>query len=399
MTSPVAGEASPGVWIGPRPSGMEIFAVMFVGIAGIMIAGLQPLLLGTLSSEGKITANQLGLAATAELLTLGLAAFFAGAVLKPVRLKLISIVMALILAGLDAATPFMEGDNITLIRGIAGLPSGVLMWVTIAMIARTPRPESWSAIYLTVQTLAQFFLATLISVAVVATYGASGGWVALAALCGATAIVALFVPDKLAPLMREESGGSLPGARGWIALLSAFLYSAFTIAVWVYAEPLSKQSGHDPSIFGYAVSISLACQVAGGFAATFLAGRINWLWTVLICTVLNVAILFLYYALPTPEMFLVLSGAFGFLWMFVLPFLVPMIIEADPTRRAAVLIGGAQVLGCSFGPFVASMLVTETDARAAITFGGACLVVAVLIAFGLHQIRSRSVAATAGAGE
>ena len=97
--------------------------------------------------------------------------------------------------------------------------------------------------------------------------------------------------------------------------------------------------------------------------------------------------LFGYYALPTPEMFLVLSGAFGFLWMFVLPFLVPMIIEADPTRRAAVLIGGAQVLGCSFGPFVASMLVTEIDARARHPFGGACLVVAVLIAFGLHQIR------------
>jgi hypothetical protein len=91
-------------------------------------------------------------------------------------------------------------------------------------------------------------------------------------------------------------------------------------------------------------------------------------------------------------MFLVLSGAFGFLWMFVLPFLVPMIIEADPTRRAAVLIGGAQVLGCSFGPFVASMLVTEIDTRAAIVFGGACLIAAVLIAFGVHQIRPRKIA-------
>ena len=386
-------------WIGPRLSNMEIFAVMFVGVAGIMIAGLQPLLLGTLSQEGKITANQLGQAATAELLALGLAAFFAGAVLKPVRLKLIAVLMAVVLAALDAATPLVEGDNITLIRGLAGLPSGVLMWVTIAMIARTPAPERWSGAYLTVQTLVQFLLATLISVAVVATYGANGGWIALAGFCVITAIIALFVPDKLAPLVREEGASALPGSRGWVALLSAFLYSAFTIAVWVYAEPVSKQAGHDPSIFGYAVSISLACQVVGGFAATILAGRINWLWTVVVCTALNVAILFGYYALPTPEMFLVLSGAFGFLWMFVLPFLVPMIIEADPTRRAAVLIGGAQVLGCSFGPFVASMLVTEIDARAAITFGGACLVVAVLIAFGLHQIRSRQVQAQKGVME
>lgn len=386
-------EAQPGNWIGPRPSALEVFAVMFVGIAGIMIAGLQPLLLGTLSHEGKITASQLGQAATAELLALGIAAFLAGAVLKPVRLKLIAVVMALVLAALDAATPLAEGDSITLIRGLAGLPSGVLMWVTIAMIARTPAPERWSAAYLTVQTLAQFLLATLISVAVVETYGASGGWIALGAFCVLTAIIGVFVPDKLAPLVREEGASALPGSRGWVALLSAFLYSAFTIAVWVYAEPVSKQAGHDPSIFGYAVSISLACQVVGGFAATILAGRINWLWTVMVCTVLNVAILFGYYALPTPEMFLVLSGAFGFLWMFVLPFLVPMILEADPTRRAAVLIGGAQVLGCSFGPFVASMMVTEVDSRAAIAFGGACLIVAVLIAFALHQIRSRKAVA------
>ena len=389
-------ETSNGGWIGPRLSHLEIFAVMFVGVAGIMIAGLQPLLLGTLSHEGKITANQLGQAATAELLALGLAAFFAGAVLKPARLKLITVVMALVLAALDAATPLAEGDNITLIRGLAGLPSGVLMWVTIAMIARTPAPERWSGAYLTVQTLAQFLLATLISVAVVATWGASGGWIALAGFCVLTAIIAFFVPDTLAALPREEGGGSLPGTRGWIALLSAFLYSAFTIAVWVYAEPLSKQAGHNSSIFGYAVSISLACQVVGGFAATLLAGRINWLLTVIVCTALNVAILFGYYALPTPEMFLVLSGAFGFLWMFVLPFLVPMIIEADPTRRAAVLIGGAQVLGCSFGPFVASMMVTEIDTRAAITFGGACMIVAVLIAFGLHQIQPRKAALEGG---
>jgi hypothetical protein len=94
--------------------------------------------------------------------------------------------------------------------------------------------------------------------------------------------------------------------------------------------------------------------------------------------------------LPDATAFLVLSGAFGFLWLFALPFLVPMVIEADPTRRAAVLIGGAQVLGASFGPFFASMLVTDEDARGALLVGSACLVVSVLIAFGLHQIRPRT---------
>lgn len=389
----MSNEAQPAVWIGPRPSGVEIFAVMFVGVAGIMIAGLQPLLLGTLALEGRITANQLGQAATAELLAMGAAAFIAGAVLKPVRMKVIGMAMALLLAGLDAATPLFAGDTITLVRGIAGLPSGVLMWMALALIARTPHPERWSGIYLTVQTLAQFLMATLIAATVVPIYGASGGWVALAAFCVATAALALFVPDKLTSLARTEGRSSLPGLRGWIALLSAFLYSAFTIGVWVYAEPLSRQAGHAPEVAGAAVSISLACQVAGGAAATLLAGRVNWLWTVMVSAVLAMGVTYGLYTLPDPTMFLVLSGAFGFLWLFVLPFLVPMVLEADPTRCAAVLIGGAQVLGASFGPFFASTLVTEMDSRGALTFGGACLIAAVLLAFGLYQIRPRKAAA------
>jgi hypothetical protein len=321
---------------------------------------------------------------------MGLAAGIAGAVLKPQRLKLIAVLASLILAAIDAATPMFRGDMITAIRGAAGIPSGMQIWVTVALIARSPTPERWSGVYLTVQTAAQFVLASILGATLVNWFGSDGGWIGLAAFCVFTAITALWLPDSYAPLPKTESNGSLPGVRGWIALVSAFLFSAFTIGVWVYAEPLSKQAHHDAGVFKLAVSISLACQVAGGAAATFLAGRINWMWTTLISGLLAAGVLVGFASLPGPIEFLVLSGAFGFLWLFVLPFLVPMIIEADPTRRAAVLIGGAQILGGSFGPFFASLLVTDTDARGALAFGGACLALSMLIAFVLYQARPRA---------
>ncbi len=395
MTAPAASETQTGTWIGERPSGIEIFAVMFAGVAGIMIAGVGPDLLGNLEREGRLTASQLGQAFAAELLTLGLAAFVAGAALKPVRLKLIAVTMALALTALNAATPAFSGDMIIAIRALAGVPSGVLMWLTIAMIARTPTPERWSGAYLTIQTLAQLLMSALLG-PVMKSYGADAGWWALAAFCVATAGFALLAPSRLAALPRTEGHSGLPGALGWIALLSAFLYSGFTICVFTYQGSLAGQAGHPPEIISASYSVSLACQVAGGAAATLLAGRINWLWTVIVAAAATAVVLYGLYSQPSPEMFLVLSGAFGFLWLFVLPFLVPMVIEADPTRRAAVLIGGAQVLGASFGPFVASLLVTTTDFRAAIIFGGACMIAAVLIAFALHQIRPRKAALEGG---
>jgi hypothetical protein len=286
--------------------------------------------------------------------------------------------------------PFATGEMVTLVRAAAGAPSGVLIWITIGMIARAPTPERWSGVYLTVQTLGQFLMASYLAAAIVPSFGADGGFVALAALCVVAAFAALALPTRYAALPRAETEGGLPPPRGWAALAAAFLYLAFTIAVWVYAEPLSRQAGHAPSVVGVAVSVSLACQVAGGFAATLLAGRLNWFATIFVCAGVNLALLAGFWSLPSAPAYLGLSGAFGFMWLFALPFLVPMAIEADPTRRAAVLLGGAQLLGSSFGPLLASALVTDADARGAVLFGAGCLFAAVAIVFGLHQTRLRS---------
>jgi hypothetical protein len=379
----VAAIDSPG-WIGPRPNGLHAAAVMYVGIIGIMIAGVQPLLLGALEQEGRLTAAQLGHAATAELLTMGVAAGLAGGMLKGDHLRWIGVIAGLALALLDVATTRASGEALTAIRAAAGLPSGILMWITIGMITRAPRPERWSGAYLTLQTLAQFVLSLVLTGVVVARYGANGGFWTLAAISGLAGLAALAAPARYAPLAHADAPGGLPSVRGWVALAACFLFLAFIVAVWVYAEPLSRQAGHGPQIFGYAVSLSLICQVAGGAAATVLAGRLPWFWTLLACAVVDLAVLALFASLPGPVMFLVASGMFGFIWLFVLPFLVPMVIEADPTRRAAMLLAGAQLMGGSLGPLMASLVVTDADARGAIAFGAAGLVLAMAIVTALH---------------
>ncbi len=376
--------ASSADWIGDRPTLLHAVAVMFVGVIGIMIAGVQPLLLGALQQEGRLTTSQLGQAATAELLTMGIAAGLAGAMLKPERLRWIGLIAGLALAGFDVLSVKVSGDGLTLVRAAAGLPSGILMWLTIGMITRSPRPERWSGVYLTVQTLAQFLLSALLTAAVIGRYGANGGFLALAALSGLAGVVALAAPKRYAPLTHADAPGGLPSARGLVALGACFLFLAFIVAVWVYAEPLSHQAGHKPQVFGYAVSLSLICQVAGGAAATALAGRLPWFWTLLACAVIDLAILVLFATLPGPTTFLVASGVFGFIWLFVLPFLVPMVIEADPSRRAAMLLGGAQLLGGSLGPLIASLMVTDADARGALVFGAGGLILAMIIVTGLH---------------
>lgn len=377
-------------WVGGHAlSGREIAAALSFGVVGIMIPGLQPLLLGALLESGRLSAMQLGLAATAELLAMGAAAVLAGALLKPVRLRLIVVIACLLLAAIDALTTQLRGTDLIWVRAAAGIPSGVLIWIALSMIARSPLPERWAGIYLTVQTLTQFLWATMLAALVMPHWGVDGGFVSLSLLCLTTTLAASALPRQYAALpsgAAEGGGAGLPNGRGWIALAAAFLYLVSIGAVWVYAEPLSHQAGHSPAVIGAAVAISLACQVAGGALATMVAGRVRWNHMLMLCGLANLGVLAGLAWIPPTALFLFLLGLFGFLWLFALPFLVPMAIEADPTRRAAVLLGGAQLLGASLGPLFASMLVSDTDARAALGLGAAALVLFLIITAALHRV-------------
>lgn len=69
----------------------------------------------------------------------------------------------------------------------------------------------------------------------------------------------------------------------------------------------------------------------------------------------------------------------------VIGVLIP--IAADPSRRAALLIGGAQLIGSSVGPFFAGMLVDENSVTPVLWFGTACIVAGVAALLGAGTAR------------
>jgi len=48
-------------WIGPRPSGGQIGVIFFIGTVGILIPGVQPVVLAALLAEHHIDLTQLGM--------------------------------------------------------------------------------------------------------------------------------------------------------------------------------------------------------------------------------------------------------------------------------------------------------------------------------------------------
>ncbi len=356
------------------PRAGHVAAILVVGVIGVLIAGLQPQLLGALALEGRLSVAALGGLATVELLAMGIAAGAASFILPANRLRAIALCALLATGLLDLATPLCSGGGIFAVRIAAGLGEGVLIWIAIGFIVGTARPERWSGIYLALQTLAQCALATIIGLFAASS---SGGFGTLGVVTLAGILAVWWMPDAHAVSGGDAADGTLPRGRGLLALAGVLLYLAFVVAVWVYIEPLALQRGVPTRTVHLIVPLSLAMQVIGAGAATVLAGRVPPRTTIVCVGALNLGLLAAMAAAP-PGLFVVASALFGFLWLFAMPFQVPLVIAADPTRRSAHLIGGAQLLGSSLGPLLASALVTDSDVAPVVLFGAICLIVAVL---------------------
>ena len=68
-------------------------------------------------------------------------------------------------------------------------------------------------------------------------------------------------------------------------------------------------------------------------------------------------------------LFIAANAAGGMVALFVSPFFVPMTIGADPSRRAAMQSGAAQLFGGALGPFLASRIVSDSDVRGVLCLG------------------------------
>ncbi|CAA9488017.1 MAG: hypothetical protein AVDCRST_MAG39-576 [uncultured Sphingomonadaceae bacterium] len=362
-----------------RFTAVELSAVLTVGSVGVLIAGLQPQLLGGLAQEGRLSADALGDVATAELLAMGVAAGGAGLLLKAARLQPMAALALVALALLNFATARASGGAILGLRATAGLAEGILVWLTIGTIVRTAHPARWSGVYLLVQTGAQFAVATAFGLWIIPADGSSGGFLALG-IVSALAFLALpWLPRRYEPLAEPTTVAASVPARGWIALASVACWLAFVVAVWVYVEPLALQRGLGHREVAVIAPLSLAMQMVGASAATLLAGRWAALPVLFGCAAANVALLAVMGAPGSGGAFVAATAAFGFLWLFAMPFQLPVLMAADPSRRSAELAGGAQLAGASLGPLLASRLVTDRDVSHVLSFGTVALALALLL--------------------
>jgi len=380
LTSTNAGHTGTGDWLVGNPTGGQLASALWIGSVGLLILGLQPVLLGALYTEGHVSGDELALVATAEMIAIAIGSAIVAMLLSARNMHWKSAVLLLLLALAHVWTAYAAGANALMAaRALAGLAEGGLIAVATELIARSRRAERIGGFFVTMQTLAQCALALLLALYVIPAAGSAGGFLILAVVCVLSLIVAFVVPADYADLPKDENLTNVLTAPSITALSCVFCYFMFFGSVWAFLEPLGAQFGIDGRTVGLIVSASLAVQVTGAMTATVFEARIDYRIAIAVIGAVALVASLVLASGPALATFWVAALVMGFILLFVVPYQIRLAITADETRTAVLLVPAAQLFGLAIGPVAASLLIDGKDFRPVPEFAAGSALASVLL--------------------
>jgi len=368
---------------------VAIGGALVVGSASLLSLGVLPILLGGLAEAGRLSAAGVGQAAMLETFGLALGAAVGAHRMGRGAMRAKTALAALALVAVNVATAHAGAAGLILLeRAVAGLLAGLLLGTANTVIVRTSHPHRLSGAMLGLSTLPQMAAAYLMPVLIIPRFGLAAAFYVLAGGVLTAALCAGALPDRTAPLPRTDDGEGAISASLLLFAAAVFLQSAAIGAAWTYVERLAHQQHFAPSTIGVAAAASLGCQVAAAWLSAGLSARVRK-WPVLLTLIaLQAGFMMLAVTTAAPGAFITAVCVFGAVPAAMQPLQVAEVIALDPTRRAALLVGPAILVGNGLGPLLASFATTTADVTAGFWMA-VSMSLAALGVYALCAVRSR----------
>jgi hypothetical protein len=384
----------------PLLSRRPAFGGIAVGCAGVMMLGLQPLLLGALIEEHRLSIAQLGQAATMEQLLLGLVSAVLGGLAPRRHLRVAAGLGCLLLIAGNVASLYASDFYVVLSRAVCGAGGGVLVWIAGIIIAFSYNPARLSGIYVGAQAVSQFLLAAILPGTAMRSWGANGGFAALGIVTLLALVATVGLPAQVGGVKSARTAGPV-NAAALFGLAAGFLFMAAVVGLYVFIEPLAAVAGVSSSLAEYATAANLAAQIGGAALCVIFSRQI--VPHVEAALMASIGLFVLALALVSVHlggaMFMAGVALHGSVWTIGLSLFTPFLILVDPTRRGAVLLSGMLLLGGSAGPLLTGWFATDTRLTP-VLWTTAVLTVGWMIAMlAARMLRQRSGVATAGGQE
>lgn len=358
---------------------ITLAAVFFTGLASAGLLVLKPLIVGALIDDYHFSPSQAGFVAGIEMAGIGISALIVATVGGAWNRRFVIFVGAT-LGILGSVVPVLSDAYmpILLSRFMAGIGSGLIASIVLAVIGTTRDPDRTFGLYY-ICTFGGSSLLVPAGVWMLARFNVGGAYVLLALLLLVVYVTAHRIPAALSGLREDGGRRSLPPfpmtAAVWSLGLSLFFWFGLG-GVWAFVERLGVQAGVDQASIGRVLSVGPLASIAGALTASVLhtrLGRIPLLAASIVLAMLSVALLGW---ASTVSVFTAAVLIFSFIWPLFLAYLGGAMAMLDPAGRIIAMSVTSQTIGMAVGPAVAGVIAVHFGYVAITVLGLACFAVA-----------------------
>lgn len=357
-----------------------VFAIL--ESAGILYANLSPVIVSGLARLDRFSPETAGYVFSANMAGTALGGLLAIFLVRKLPWRMTSVILLLLLMVFDFASALTsEPTHLYFLRSAHGLCGGLLIGVSLAVIARMLNPERTISLFIMLQLIVGGTL-TLLLTPLIATEGPQVIWFSLMGLSALALLLLPFLGEY--PMAAEtHSSDGVPKRAPWRfiipAMLALLFYQAGEMAAFAFVIEIGLSHALELSFISSVVAGSLW---VGGPAALFVtwwatrSGRLRPLTVSLFMMAAAVSLL----SLPIQPAYLAANLGFGIFFSISFPYLMGVASELDNSGQMGAVAAFSGNLGLAIGPLVAGFLAADGRYGEVVMFGVAAIVAGWLLA-------------------
>jgi predicted MFS family arabinose efflux permease len=383
-----------------RPALQSAYPYLAVVLTGVIATGaflILPILVGGLADEFGWGGAQVGWLAAADMGGSALASLVMAVVIAKLDWrKSLRIAIVLAIVGNLASIFICNLAPLLLVRAFTGICNGVVLSVVFASLCRSSNPDRYFGLYVFTQLGSQALLLPILP-RVIEAGGISTIYIFLATASAASLLLVRFFPARflkaensaLSKASDELSLNKNSQGLGILALLAQGLYFLAPAAIWGYFQSIGETFTLTFADVGEALGLASLAGIAGALLVIFMGNRFGRMWSMGAGTVVSILAVWVLMNESGFYWFLTAAALMNFSWNFTFPYQMGTLALFDRNGSIAVLSLLVQTFGLSFGPLLASFLLTGRDFSSILMFCMGCYAISLFLFFASSKLGER----------
>jgi predicted MFS family arabinose efflux permease len=328
-----------------------------LGLAGVFIFSILPLLIGTIASELSLTPIQSGTIISVyyagySLIAITSFIWFNRIIWK----KSVRIGYFLALLSIVAIIFMNDYKGVLVSMVFLGFSGALFFAISMGIVAKTEKVDQNYAFKMVPEQLVPSLFVIIIPLFVIGDYGLNGLLISVMALYAILLLFTSWVPSNRVENVKTDFRKLLKSKSALMALLGLLVSFSGFLGLWGFVEIIAREYNISPDDSSVLLALSLLTSAIAPFMSGLVSERFGRLKPILFSLVVAIISFSLLFLEPSIYSF----GAFVLIliasYFFALPYMFASIAKADVTGELSVLSSAALAIGSMLGAYFFGVL-------------------------------------------